>query len=80
MHATIEMKDSIDETGQVTIEVAMNIHEEMTPEVLSSEPTPTMLAANAILFLFQSGQIKNLIDAYLNFVEAAGEPPANPEA
>lgn len=64
MHVSLELKDVIAPDGKETIELQVNVLEEVDPADLNKDATPVMWATNVIVTLFQTGQIVDMVNNY----------------
>lgn len=64
MHVSLELKDVIAPDGKETIELQVNVLEEVDPADLNKDATPVMWATNVIVALFQTGQIVDMVNSY----------------
>lgn len=80
MHVSISLKDVTSPDGKESIEMEVNVLEDIPEEDMNKEPTPTMWATNVIVNLFQSGQIVQLVDNYKAQLTIAAQVNANLEA
>lgn len=72
MHVAIELKD-VESPNGPTIELKVNILEEVNENDLEKEATPVMYATNVIVGLFQNGDIKTLVDDLKAQIAASNE-------
>ena len=77
MHVSLELKDVIAPDGKETIELQVNVLEEVDPADLNKDATPVMWATNVIVTLFQTGQIVDMVNNYKAQLTVAADVNTN---